>query len=55
MGEKKSLEQRQREKAEKIIKDLRDKQAVGEATEADIKAQKKVNKEQFGYEGEKEG
>jgi hypothetical protein len=52
MGEKKSLDERQKEKAEAIIKELRDKQSVGEATEADINAQKKANKQLLGHEGE---
>ncbi len=51
-GKKKSLDDLQKEKAEEIIKDLRDKQDVGEATEADIQAQKKANKQLLGHEGE---
>jgi hypothetical protein len=46
------MDARRKEKAQEIIKKMRDGQEVGEVSERDIDAQKKANKEAFGHEGE---
>lgn len=49
---KPTLDDRRKDTAKKIIKKLRDAQEVGDATEQDIKEQKKANKQSLGHEGE---
>lgn len=49
---KPTLDERRKETAKKIIKKMRDDQQVGDATEDDINAQKKANKQAYGHEGE---
>lgn len=50
----KSMDERRKEMAQNIIKKMRDDQQVGEASEADIEAQKTANRQAFGHSGEGE-